>query len=50
MIGNKWICGFQPQAASRLRLSIAKSLAPPKIRSFSGFMIDKQWCAQHAIH
>jgi len=50
VIGNKWICGFQPQAASRLRLSIAKSLAPPKIRSFSGFMIDKQWCAQHAIH
>jgi hypothetical protein len=48
VIGNKWICGLQPQTVSRLRLSIATSLAPPEIRSFSGFMIDEQWYARHA--
>jgi len=42
VIGHKWIYRLQPQTVSRLRLSITESLAPPKIRSFSCFMIGKQ--------
>jgi hypothetical protein len=40
-IGHKWIYRFESQTVSALRLRITKSLAAPKIRSFSCFMIGK---------
>ncbi len=42
VIGHKWIHRFGRQTVSRVRLRITKSLAPPKIRSFSCFMVGKQ--------
>lgn len=42
VIGHKWVYRFPSQTVSRLRLRITKSLAPPKIRSFSCFMIGEQ--------
>ena len=39
VIGHKWIYRFKPQTVSRLRLRVTQSLAPPKIRSFSCFLI-----------
>ncbi len=35
VIGHKWIHTFKPQTLQRLRLKVASSLAPPRIRSFS---------------
>jgi len=42
VIGHKWIYRFEPRTVSRLRLRITKSLAPPKIRSFSCFMVGEE--------
>ena len=39
VIGHKWIYPFEPQTVSRLRLTVAESLATPKIRSLSCFMV-----------
>jgi len=42
VIGHKWIHRFESQTVSALRLRVIKSLAPPKIRSFSCFMLGKK--------
>jgi len=42
VIGHKWIYRFDPQTVSRLRLRITESLASPKIRSFSCFMVGEK--------
>lgn len=42
VIGHKWIYHFKPQTVSRLRLKVSVSLASPKIRSFTCYMIDKE--------
>jgi hypothetical protein len=42
VIGHKWIHRFKPQKVSSVRLRVIKSQAPPKIRSFSCFMIGRR--------
>jgi len=42
VIGHKWIYRFPPQTVSRVRLRVLKSLAPPRIRSFSCFMVGEK--------
>ena len=41
VIGHKWIHRFKPKKVSSVRLRVIKSQAPPKIRSFSCFMIGR---------
>ena len=42
VIGHKWIYKFKSQKVSKLRLKVSKSLAKPKIRSFTCYMIGEK--------
>ena len=42
VIGHKWIYRFKPRKVSSLRLRVIKSQAPPKLRSFSCFMVGEK--------
>ncbi|MEN8126678.1 MAG: alpha-L-fucosidase [Planctomycetota bacterium] len=42
VVGHKWIYRFEPKKVSRLRLKVTKSLAQPKIRSFTCYMVGKE--------
>jgi len=41
VIGHKWIHRFDSQTVSQVRLRISESLAPPKIRSFACYQVNK---------